>query len=458
MMFEKILIANRGEIALRVVRACRELDVRSVVVYSDPDADSAAVRLADEAVRIGPAPAKRSYLSIPAIIEAAAMTGADAIHPGYGFLSEDADFAEVCQKEGFTFIGPPAGLLACLGDKATARELMSQAGVPLLPGTLAPLADVEEARQAADEIGFPLIIKAVAGGGGRGMHVAFGPADLATAYSRARSDAQAFFGDSRVFAERFLEVARHVEIQILADQQGSVLSLGERDCSVQRRNQKLIEETPAPGLPVELLDRMKEAAVTGATRIGYVGAGTFEFLVSPEREFFFMEVNGRIQVEHPVTELATGIDVVQEQIRVAAGLPLRYQQHEVTPRGVAIECRINAENPDRDFAPAPGTLEEFIVPGGPFVRVDTHCRTGSKISPAYDSLLAKLLVWAPDRAMAIARMRRALEEFRITGRGVYTTAPFLLRVLADPRFVDATHSTGLVATLVEGDQSSQLEG
>ncbi|WP_067794016.1 acetyl-CoA carboxylase biotin carboxylase subunit [Actinomadura formosensis] len=447
-MFDKILIANRGEIALRVVRACREMGVRSVAVYSTEDADSAPVRLADEAVRIGPAAAKRSYLNIPAIIEAAAMTGADAVHPGYGFLSEDPDFAEICEQEGLTFIGPPAGVLARLGDKSTARSLMSRAGLPLLPGTVEPLGDLDAARRAAGAVGFPVIVKAVAGGGGRGMHVADDEAGLAAAYARARSDAQAFFGDGRVYAERYLRTARHVEVQVLADAHGNVICLGERDCSVQRRNQKLIEETPAPALAAEMLAEMKRAALRGAAEVGYRGAGTFEFLVSPDGEFYFMEVNGRIQVEHPVTELATGIDLVQEQIRVAAGLPLRYAQDDVVPRGAVIECRINAEDPERGFAPAPGVLAEFTAPAGPFVRVDTHGFTGARISPSYDSLLAKVVVWAPDRGTAIARMRRALAEFAVSGRGVRTTREFLLRVLGDRRFAEAAHGTSLVADLL----------
>ncbi|WP_433170085.1 acetyl-CoA carboxylase biotin carboxylase subunit [Actinoallomurus sp. CA-150999] len=447
-MFGKVLIANRGEIALRVVRACRELGVASVVVYSTEDENSAAVAAADETVRIGPAPARRSYLSIPAVIEAAAKTGADAIHPGYGFLSEDPDFAEVCEKEGFTFIGPPAAVLDRLGDKSRARRLMSDAGLPLLPGSLEPLANADEAARLASEIGCPLIIKAVVGGGGRGMRVVRHPGELAEAYARARADAQAFFGDARVYAERFLDTARHVEIQVLCDAYGNAVCLGERDCTTQRRNQKLLEETPAPGMPQGLLTEMRQAAVRGALAAGYVGAGTFEFLVSAERDFSFMEVNSRIQVEHPVTEMATGVDLVQEQIRIAAGLPLGFGQADIQPRGAVIECRINAENPDRDFAPAPGTLTEFVPPGGPFVRVDTYGFPGCRISAAYDSLLAKLVVWAPDRPAAIARMRRALAEFRIEGPGVHTTAGFLTRVLDDPAFRDGVHTTSLVSGLL----------
>ncbi|HEV7648836.1 MAG TPA: acetyl-CoA carboxylase biotin carboxylase subunit [Actinophytocola sp.] len=448
-MFDKILIANRGEIAVRVLRACRELGVRTVAVYSTDDADSAVVRMADESVRIGPAPARQSYLNAAAVIEAARITGADAIHPGYGFLSEDSDFAEVCEAEGITFIGPPPEVMAQLGDKTSARAAMTAAGLPLLPGSVEPLADAESAQRLADDIGYPVIIKAAAGGGGRGMSIVDAGADFARTYQQTKATALQLFGDGRVYVERYLPSARHVEIQVLCDTHGNAVHLGERDCSVQRRHQKLVEETPAPGLPRELTDRMGAAAVRGAQASGYVGAGTFEFLVDTENNFYFMEVNCRIQVEHPVTEMVTGVDLIAEQLRVAAGERLALRQEDVRTDGVAIECRVNVEDPKRNFAPAPGRLEEFVPPGGPFVRVDTHGFTGYKVPASYDSLLAKVITWAPDRVQAIARMRRALAEFRVAGPGVHTTCEFLDQVLADPEFADGKHDTSLVAKLLE---------
>jgi acetyl-CoA carboxylase biotin carboxylase subunit len=443
-VFDKVLIANRGEIALRVARACRELGVRSVAVYSTEDRDSAVVSYADEAVHIGPAPARRSYLRIPSIVEAALRTGAQAVHPGYGFLSEDADFAQVCQDNGLVFIGPSPEVIAQLGNKTAARALMTRAGLPLLPGSLEPLHSVEEAHALADEIGYPVIIKAAAGGGGRGMRVVEHSDHFVASYRETRAGAQILFGDPRVFVERYLPTARHVEIQILADTFGNVIELGERDCSVQRRHQKLIEESPAPGLPAELAERMGAAAVAGARAAGYVGAGTFEFLLAPDGQFAFMEVNCRIQVEHPVTEMVTGVDLVREQLLIAAGEPLSLTQDQVVLRGAAIECRVNVEDPERDFAPTPGLLQEFVPPGGPFVRVDTHGFTGYRVPASYDSLLAKVLVWAPTREQARARMDRALEEFRIGGPGVRTTADFLRGVIRHERFAAGTHNTALV--------------
>jgi acetyl-CoA carboxylase, biotin carboxylase subunit len=449
-MFRKVLVANRGEIALRVIRACRELGIKSVAVYSTADEDSLAVSHADEAVRIGPEHPRRSYLSIPAIMEAVALSGADAVHPGYGFLSEDPDFAEVCEHVGVAFIGPPHDVMARLGDKSRARELMADCGLPLLPGTLSPLRDLEEAVRTADKTGYPLIIKAAMGGGGRGMRIAREPAELPGAFRQACADAHRFFGDGRVYAERFVEAARHVEVQVLGDGYGNVVCLGERDCTIQRRNQKLIEETPAPGLPAALVGRICQAAIAGARAAGYVGAGTFEFLVDPDHRFYFMEVNSRIQVEHPVTEVATGIDLVHEQLGIAAGERLGFGQSDLRPRGTVIECRVNAEDPERQFIPAPGLLTAFQPPGGPFVRVDSHCFPGMRISGAYDSLLAKVIVWAPGRTEAIARMRRALAEFRIEGPGIRTTAPFLSRILDHRDFRAAAHTTGFVARLLEG--------
>ncbi|WP_405181471.1 acetyl-CoA carboxylase biotin carboxylase subunit [Nocardia sp. NBC_01377] len=445
----KVLVANRGEIAVRVLRTCAELGIGTVAVYSSADADSAAVRMADQAFRIGPGPAKRSYLHIPAIIEAARATGADAIHPGYGFLSENPDFAEVCEAEGFVFVGAPATVMADLGDKSTARTLMAAAGLPLLPGSRDPLDSADEAAALADDIGYPVIIKAVAGGGGRGMRVVRESGDFAAAWRETRANAAAVFGDDRLYVERYLDSARHVEVQILADHHGTVLHLGARDCSLQRRHQKLVEESPAPGLSDEVRDAICAAAVRGAAAVGYVGAGTFEFLLDPLGRFYFMEVNCRLQVEHPVTEMVTGTDLVAEQLRIAAGLPLTLSPDVLTPRGVAIECRINAEDPTREFAPAPGTLTECVFPGGPFVRVDTHVAPGYTIPPHYDSLLAKIIVWAPDRPAAIARMRRALTETRISGANIATTAEFLHDVLDHPRFVAADHDTALIGAITE---------
>ncbi|MFC0098792.1 acetyl/propionyl/methylcrotonyl-CoA carboxylase subunit alpha [Micromonospora marina] len=445
-MFRTILIANRGEIALRVARACREMGIRTVVVHSTQDRDSAAVRYADEAVQIGPPPPRQSYLCAAAILEAARRTGADAIHPGYGFLSEDPDFADACAMEGIVLIGPPAPVMAKLGDKGSARKIMSDAGLPLLPGSLDPLGP-EAAHRLADEIGYPVIIKAVAGGGGRGMQVVTRSDDFPDAHRRTRATAQMLFNDGRVYVEKYLRSARHVEIQVLCDAYGNAIHLGERDCSVQRRHQKLIEETPSPRLPDGLAERMGAAAVAGASAVGYVGAGTFEFLVDPDGRYYFMEVNCRIQVEHPVTEAVTGVDLVQEQLRVAAGERLTMTQRDVQPRGVAIECRLNAENPDADFAPTPGLLEEFVVPAGPFVRVDTHAYPGYVVPPNYDSLLAKLIVWAPDRDRAIARMLRALDECRVSGPRISTTRDFLRKVVDHPTFRAAEHNTALVDEL-----------
>ncbi|WP_326836041.1 acetyl-CoA carboxylase biotin carboxylase subunit [Amycolatopsis rhabdoformis] len=445
-MIRSLLIANRGEIAVRVIRTCTELGIRSVVVHSSADRDSAAVRLADEAVQIGPPAAKDSYLNIPAVIEAARTRGVEAIHPGYGFLSENADFAEVCEADGLIFVGPPAKVMARLGDKSSARSLMAGVGLPLLPGSRDPL-EPAEAAALANEIGFPVIVKAVAGGGGRGMAVVWWAAEFTRAWARTRATAQAVFGDGRLYVERYLPSARHVEIQVLADQHGNVVHLGARDCSLQRRHQKLVEESPAPLLPAALLEEMGAAAVRGAEASGYVGAGTFEFLVDAEQRFSFMEVNCRLQVEHPVTEAVTGLDLVREQLRIASGEPLGYTQADVRTTGVALECRVNAEDPDRDFAPAPGVLDECRLPAGPFTRVDTHAFPGYRVPAVYDSLLAKVIVWAPDRDAAIARMRRALGEVDVRGAGVATTAPFLRDVLDHPRFRAAEHDTTFVESL-----------
>ncbi|RKN40591.1 acetyl-CoA carboxylase biotin carboxylase subunit [Micromonospora endolithica] len=447
-MFAKVLIANRGEIALRVLRACRELGIRTAVVYSTADADSAAVRLADQAVLIGPAASRRSYLNAAAIVEAARLVGAEAVHPGYGFLSEDADFAEICADNGLTFIGPPPEVMSALADKSSARELMRRAGLPLPPGSVAPVPTAEQAARVAAEVGYPVIVKAAAGGGGRGMTVVHTPAELPRAYARTRAAAQVAFGDDRVYVERYLTDARHVEVQVLCDGHGNGVHLGTRDCSVQRRHQKLVEEAPAPALSAGALEAISACALRGALAVGFTGAGTVEFLVDAEERFHFLEINCRIQVEHPVTEMITGIDLVHEQLHIAAGVPLRWRQEEIVPHGVAIECRVNVEDPDRDFAPTPGRLERFLPPGGPFTRVDTHGRPGYLIGPHYDSLLAKVAVWAPDRELALNRLERALEEFDIAGPGIRTTIPFVRRVLDDAGFRKGRYTTGLVERLL----------
>jgi acetyl-CoA carboxylase biotin carboxylase subunit len=444
-----VLIANRGEIALRVARTCREMGLRVVAVHSTEDADGAVVRYADESVQIGPAPAARSYLNMSAVIEAAVQRGADAVHPGYGFLSEDADFAEACAASGLVFVGPPPDVLARLGDKRAALAFMERHGVPVLPGSREALHDRQAAVRLAAEIGYPVIVKAAAGGGGRGMRVVDEPADLPQAFEETRASAQLLFGQGDVYVERYLPRARHVEVQVLCDDHGNAVHLGERDCSVQRRHQKLVEEAPAPGVPRAVAEAMGAAALAGARAVGYRGAGTFEFLLDGDDRFYFIEVNGRIQVEHPVTEMVTGVDVVREQLLVADGRPLSVRQGDVTVQGAAIECRVNAEDPDSGFAPTPGRLDEWVMPGGPFVRVDTHLGPGDRVSAAYDSLVAKVVVWAPDRTRAIARMRRALDEVRVAGPGVRTTAAVLADVVRDPAFVGATHTTGLVTEVLE---------
>ncbi|MGW4826624.1 acetyl-CoA carboxylase biotin carboxylase subunit [Amycolatopsis japonica] len=449
-MFSKILIANRGEIAVRVIRACRDLGVGTVAVYSEADAGSMHVSLADEAVCIGPAAARRSYLSIPHVIGAAVKTGAEAIHPGYGFLSEDPFFAEICAENGITFIGPPPQVMSQVGDKAIARRLMSEAGLPVLPGTAEPVASLDEALRVAGEIGFPVVVKAVAGGGGRGISVAATVNELREGYRAARAGAQALFGDGRVYLERFLTSVRHIEFQVLADGHGNVVHLGERDCSVQRRHQKLIEEGPSPSLDAGLRAEMGEASLRGAKALGYRGAGTMEFLLDEDQRYWFMEMNARIQVEHPVTEMITGVDLVREQIRVAAGERLLFEQADVRLTGHAIEVRINAEDPARDFAPAPGRLEDYRLPAGPGVRVDSACGPGDGISPHYDSMIAKVIVWAPTRDIALSRMRRALGELRADGPGVRTTAAFHRQVLDHDVFRGGAARTNFVARYLRG--------
>ena len=430
-MFKKVLIANRGEIALRIIRACRELDIQTVAVYSEADRESLHVRFADDDVCIGPPPGKDSYLKIPRLIAAAEITGADAIHPGYGFLAENAEFAETCRASGITFIGPTPEQIRVMGDKASARRAMSEVGVPIVPGTPGPVEDVEDALVFAREIGFPVIIKAAAGGGGKGMRVARDPDDFARSFQLARSEALSAFGNGDVYVEKFLERPRHVEFQILGDTHGNVIHLGERDCSVQRRHQKLIEEAPCPVMTPDLRERMGEAAVRGAKAINYVGAGTIEMLLDEDGSFYFMEMNTRIQVEHPVTEMLTGVELVKEQIRVAAGLPLSVTKMPEL-RGHVIECRVNAEDPSRNFQPSPGKIETFHQPGGPGVRIDTHAYAGYTVPPFYDSMIAKVIVQGNTREEALKRMQIALESFVI--EGIRTTMPFLARVMQHPGF------------------------
>jgi acetyl-CoA carboxylase biotin carboxylase subunit len=443
-MFEKILIANRGEIALRVIRACRELGVGTVAVYSEADRDSLHVRFSDEDICIGPPPSRESYLNVPRIIAAAEVAGADAIHPGYGFLAENAEFAEVCERSGFTFIGPTADQIRKMGHKAEARRTMAAAGVPVVPGTDGTVDDPDEAAREARRIGFPIMIKAAAGGGGKGMRVARDMDEFTAAFTMARNEAQAAFDDSSVYLERFVEEPRHVEIQVLGDTRGQVVHLGERDCSVQRRHQKLIEESPSPAVTPELRGRMCEAALAGARAIGYRNAGTVELLLGSDGSFYFMEMNTRIQVEHPVTECVTSTDLVKEQIRVAAGEPLSVSESPEL-RGHAIECRINAEDPEHGFRPGPGVITAFHAPGGPGVRVDTHVYAGYRVPPFYDSLLGKLIVYGNTREEALSRADHALEEFVI--EGVPTTISFLRTVLGHPDFVAGKVDTGFVARL-----------
>lgn len=453
-MFSTVLIANRGEIALRVARTCRELGIRTIAALSESDRNSEIKHFVDKCVLIGPSEPQRSYLNSAAIVTAALQQGADAVHPGYGFLSEDPDFAEICEEAGLKFIGPRSSLLSHLGDKSRSKEIAAAAGLPVLPGSSDPLNNIDEAQEIASKIGYPVIFKAVTGGGGRGMTIAWTPNELKESFIRAKQSAQSVFTDPRVYLEKYLENARHIEIQVLGDGQGNVLNLGERDCSVQRRRQKLLEESPAPGLSRELTDCMGDAAVSAATAINYEGAGTYEFLVDPAEKFFFMEVNCRIQVEHPVTEMVTGIDIVREQLRVAANDGLSLHQENITHRGVAIECRVNAEDPEKGFLPTPGRIEEFFPPSGPFVRVDTHGVPGFTVVPDYDPMLAKVIVWAPDRRQAISRADRALEEFRVSGPGVHTTKDFLRKVLMSPSYRATKHTTGLVEDL---KKQSELE-
>ena len=446
-MFHKILIANRGEIAVRIIRACREMDIRSVLVYSQADAESMAVRLADEAVCIGPGRSAQSYLCIDRILSVAALCDVSAIHPGYGFLSENAYFAEACRKHGITFIGPSPEAMRALGDKAAARETMRKAGVPITPGGDGIIADEEDAVATARKLGYPVIIKAVAGGGGRGMRIVHNDASLLQGYYAAKTEAESAFGNGDLYMEKFLVNPRHIEVQILADNHGNVIHLGERDCSVQRRNQKLIEECPSPAINAKLREKIGTAAVKAAKAANYTSAGTIEFLYDAEGNFYFMEMNTRIQVEHPISEQVTGVDLVKEQIRIAAGERLTIRQKDINLHGHAIECRINAEDPEREFAPSPGKISLFIPAGGPQVRMDTHVYSGYTVPPYYDSLLGKLIAWGRDRAEALAVCRRALEEMVV--EGVKTTIPFQKRIIMHKNFAVGKYDTGFVERLMQ---------
>jgi acetyl-CoA carboxylase biotin carboxylase subunit len=444
-MFHKVLIANRGEIAVRIIRACKELGIKTVAVYSQADIHSLHVKLADESVCIGPASSALSYLNINAIISAAELTDAEAIHPGYGFLSENAKFAEVCEKCGITFIGPTAESMRIMGDKISARQAVIKQGVPILPGTKEGVHSVDEAIKVAKEIGFPVIIKATAGGGGRGMKIVHSSAALPNAFATARAEAQSGFGNPEVYIERYCEKPRHVEIQVLGDKHGNVIHLGERDCSIQRRHQKLIEEAPSTVVTPEIRKAMGDAAVRAAAAVGYNSAGTVEFLVDKQNNFYFMEMNTRIQVEHPVTEMITGVDLVKEQIRSAAGIPLRFKQEDIQIRGHAIECRINAEDPFK-FTPCPGKITAYHPPGGFGVRVDSFVYDQYTVVPNYDSLIGKLIVHADTRDEAIKRMARALDEFRI--EGIKTTIFFHKRIMAHKDFIEGDIDTSFLERIV----------
>lgn len=441
-MIKKVLIANRGEIAVRIIRACREMGIETVAVYSEADREALHTKLADEAVCIGPASSGDSYLSMERIISATIVTGADAIHPGFGFLSENAKFAELCERCHITFIGPKSSVIASLGNKQKARNTMIQAGVPVIPGSEKSVEEVTEAASIADQIGYPVIIKAVLGGGGKGMRTAYSPKEFAQSFQTAKKEAKMAFGDGTMYLEHYVENPRHIEFQILADHYGNVIHLGERDCSIQRNHQKMIEESPSIALSEELREKMGEAAVQAAKAAGYVNAGTIEFLLDKSGAFYFMEMNTRIQVEHPVTEWVTGIDLVKEQIRIASGETLSCTQDEVQLTGHAIECRINAENPKKGFRPSPGTITDMYLPGGKGVRIDTAIYPGYSIPPYYDSMIAKLIVWAKDRQEAIQKMQSALGEMVI--EGVHTNIDYQYEILNHPDYLSGNVDVGFI--------------
>ena len=445
-MFKKILIANRGEIALRIMRACHELGIKTVAIYSTADEFSLHVKFADEAVCIGPPPSTESYLNIPRIIAAGEITNSDAIHPGYGFLSESAEFSKICSENGFAFIGPGPEMIMSMGDKATAKKTMKSAGVPVIPGGDGILNDVEEAKNLANEMGFPVMLKATAGGGGRGMRLVTIEDELSDLYEVAYQEALNGFGNGDLYIEKFIEEPRHIEIQILADKNGNVIQFGERDCSIQRRHQKLIEESPSPAVDDNLRLEMGKAAIAGANAIDYVGVGTIEFLLDKNKNFYFMEMNTRIQVEHPVTEMVTGVDLIKQQIKVHAGEKCPDYSPDYKLRGHSIECRINAEDPEKDFRPSPGIINNFHVPGGKGVRVDSHAYSGYQIPPHYDSMIGKLIVHAKDRIRAINRMQRALEETII--EGVKTTIPYHQKIMGDKNFISGKFNTSFLDSFI----------
>ncbi len=448
-MFSKILIANRGEIALRIIRACRELNIQTVAVYSEADRDSLHVRFADETVCIGPSSSLDSYLNIPAIISAAEITDVEAVHPGYGFLAENAHFAEICESCGITFIGPSASVIRSMGDKVVARETMRKNGVPLTPGGKGIIKSKEDALTVAKKIKYPVIIKAVSGGGGKGMRVCHNDVSLMNSVVIAQNEAEANFGNSEVYIEKYIQDPRHIEFQIIADKHGNVIHLGERDCSIQRRHQKLLEEAPSPALNSKLRKRMGEVAVKAAKAVNYENVGTIEFLLDSSGEFYFMEMNTRVQVEHPVTEMVTGIDIVKEQIKIATGEKLTIKQEDVKIRGAAIECRINAEDPKNNFMPSPGTIEQLNLPGGRGIRIDTHIYPGYKISPFYDSMVAKLIAYGDDRKEAIAIMKRALDEFYISP--VKTTSGLHSEILNHPTFLEGKITTHFLEKMMKNE-------
>ena len=442
-MLKKVLIANRGEIAVRIIRACREMGIRTVAIYSEADKNALHVSLADEAICVGPAPSNKSYLNMKAILEAACLTGADSIHPGFGFLSENSTFAKICEEMGIKFIGPDYRLIELLGNKSKAKETMKNAGVPVVPGSDGLIKSKIEAISLAEEIKYPVMLKASAGGGGRGIRVAYNKEQLEKEYDLVKQEAKISFNDDSLYLEKFVENPRHVEIQVLADEHGNVVHLGERDCSVQRRNQKVLEETPSPILDDKTRKKMGEAAITAVKQIGYTNAGTIEFLVDKNKEFYFMEMNTRVQVEHPVTEMVTGIDIIKEQIKIASGEVLSYKQKDIIFTGHSMEVRINAEDPDKNFMPCPGTITDLHMPGGNGIRIDTAIYPGYKIPPTYDSMIAKIIVHGKNREESIAKMKSSIAELVIDG--IKTNADFILKILEDKDFKNNSYDTSFIS-------------
>lgn len=441
-MLKKVLIANRGEIAVRIIRACREMGVRTVAIYSEADKDALHVRLADEAICIGPAESNKSYLNYKNIIEAAYITGADSIHPGFGFLSENSQFAKICKESNIKFIGPSYEVIKLMGNKSNAKEMMAKAGVPVVPGSKGSVKSLNEAREISNKIGYPVMIKAAAGGGGRGIRIVNSEAEVESSYNIVKQESMNSFKDDEIYIEKYIQNPRHVEIQVLADEHGNVIHLGERDCTVQRRNQKILEETPSTAIDDKIREKMGDAAIKAVKKVGYTSCGTIEFLVDKDKNFYFMEMNTRIQVEHPITEERTGIDIVKEQIRIAAGEPLKLKQKDVEFRGHCIECRINAENPSKNFRPCPGKITGLILPGGNGIRIDTFVYAGYTIPPNYDSMIAKIIAFGKTRNEAISKMKRALEETVI--EGVDTNIDFLFKIIKNPNFIRGKFDTSFI--------------